>query len=387
MFRKLGFLFCFLFAFANADAFTTKARQAFLMDTNTGSVLYQKNAYKKMTPSSMSKLMTLYVTFEKLKSGGMNLYDNMLVSKKAWRMSGSRMFLLPNSFVSVEDLLRGVIVQSGNDACIVLAEGMAGSEKDFTVLMNSQAAELGLKKTHFVNATGMPERDHYMSAADIAHLSARIMKDFPEYYHYFSEKEFKYNNIKQPNRNNLLNIGGVDGLKTGHTDAGRYGVSVSAVKDGRRLIAVVNGTRNEKERAIEAQKLLQYGFLNFKNVIISNKDVSLAEVPVFLGASEKVKIVSKKPVIFSIPLAKKGKTQVTVKYLSVLSAPLVKEKKIGEVSIKLYNGKIYNFDLHPAKDVQKLGFFKRIFVTIKTWIKNFSFKDPKAQEKTRSFMV
>jgi D-alanyl-D-alanine carboxypeptidase (penicillin-binding protein 5/6) len=387
MFRRLGFLFCFLFACAQSEAFSSEAKQAFLMDGATGEVLYEKNAYEKMTPSSMSKLMTLYITFERLKGGSVKLQDNMLVSKQAWRMGGSKMFLSPDTSVSVEDLLRGVIVQSGNDACIVLAEGLAGSEKDFASLMNAKAAELGLKNTHFINATGMPDKEHYMSAEDIAYLSVRIMEDFHEYYHYFSEKEFTFNNIKQPNRNNLLSVGGVDGLKTGHTEVGKYGVSVSAIKDGRRLIAVVNGTRNEKERASEAQKLLQYGFLNFENVIISDKNTNLGEIPVHLGVLEKVKFSTTKPVVFTIPITKKGQTEVKVKYLSAISAPISKGTKIGEVYVKLHDGREYSFDLYPSQDVEKLGFFKRSFIAIKSWIKNFSFKEPISIEEIRSFVV
>jgi serine-type D-Ala-D-Ala carboxypeptidase (penicillin-binding protein 5/6) len=387
MFRRLGYLFCFLFIFLQANAFSTKAQYAFLIDATTGSVLYKKNAYKKMAPSSMSKLMTLYITFERLQNGSMKLPDKILVSTKAWRMGGTRMFLPPNTFVSVEDLLRGVIVQSGNDASVVLAEGIAGSEKDFAALMNAKALELGLKQTHFSNATGLPNKDHYMSAADIATLSAKIIKNFPKQYHYFSETEFTFNNIKQSNRNTLLNINGVDGLKTGNTDAGKYGVVVSASQDGRRLIAVINGARNVKERAIEAQRLLQYGFLNYSNIAISKKLNALDQIPVFLGEIDKVNFGTKEPIIFTIPLTKKGKTQVKVKYPSIVYAPIDMSKKIGDITIKLYDGQTYNLDLYPAKEVKKVGFLKEIFVKIKTWFQTFSFSPPKSNEKTRDFMI
>ena len=387
MFKRLIYLFCFLSVFVQVHAFSTKARYAFLMDATTGMVLYEKNAHKKMTPSSMSKLMTLYLTFERLKNGSMKLYDNIPVTTKAWKMTGSRMFLLPNTFVSVEDLIRGVSVQSGNDASVALAEGIAGGEGDFVALMNAKALELGLKNTHFANATGLPHRNHYMSAADIAHLSARIIRDFPEYYHYFSEKQFEFNNIKQPNRNTLLHVSGIDGLKTGHTNAGKYGIAISAFKDGRRLIAVVNGVSNEKGRATEAHKLLQYGFLNFTNVTIAKTGTSLGKVPVFLGAVKKVGLKTKQGIAFTVPLAKKGKTEVKIKYPSMLRAPVNKFKKIGEVNIKLYNGSVYNFNLYPSEEVKKAGFFGSIFIKIKTWFKTFSFAAPKTDEKIRAFMV
>ena len=387
MFKKLVCLFIFLFVFLRAEAFSTKARYAFLMDATTGTVLYKKNAYKKMTPSSMSKLMTLYITFERLKSGNMKLYDSIPVSTKAWRMKGSRMFVSPNTFVSVEDLLRGIIVQSGNDACIVLAERIAGSEEDFVDFMNAKAKELGLKNSHFANATGMPHRNHYMSAADIANLSARIIRDFPGYYHYFSEKQFLYNKINQPNRNTLLHVNGVDGLKTVHTSVGKYGIAVSAFKDGRRLIAVVNGLANERARATEAHRLLQYGFLNFMNVAVTGDKTILGEVPVFLGDVEKVKFRTKKDMVFTIPVSQKGKTTIQMKYLSVLHAPVDNMTKIGEVKVKLYDGRVYNFDLYPSKKIGKTNFFSSMFTKVKNFFKNFSFSSPQPKEEVHSFMI
>jgi D-alanyl-D-alanine carboxypeptidase (penicillin-binding protein 5/6) len=387
MLKKLGYLLVTLAVCSQVSALDTKARHAFLLDATTGTVLHQKSAYQKMTPSSMSKLMTLYITFERLKAGDIKLQDTLPVSTNAWKMGGSKMFLAPNTFVPVESLLRGVIVQSGNDACLVLAEGIAGGEKEFVNLMNVKAAELGLKHTQFANATGMPDKNHYMSAADIGQLSARIIADFPDYYHYFSEKEFEFNNIKQPNRNTLLYVSGVDGLKTGHTDAGKYGIAASSLKDGRRLIAVVNGLRNEKERAEEAQKLLQHGFLNFINVTVSSPNVPLGVVPVSLGTVKRVKLGTKKPLVLTIPVANKGQTEIKVTYQSALAAPVTMEQKVGEVAIKLYNGDQYSLDLYPTTNIEKLGFFKSTFVKIKTWFKNFTSKEQKPQVETNSFSI
>jgi D-alanyl-D-alanine carboxypeptidase (penicillin-binding protein 5/6) len=384
MLKKLVFLLVTMSIFSrDCYAFSTKAQYAFLMDTTTGEILYEKNSTLRMTPSSMSKLMTLYITFERLKSGNMKLQDNIIVSNKAWRMGGSRMFLSPNSFVSIENLVRGVIVHSGNDACVVLAEGIAGDERDFVTLMNAKAVELGLKNTQFANATGMPDHGHYMSAADIGNLSDRLIKDFPDYYHYFSEKEFEFNKIKQKNRNTMLTINMVDGLKTGHTESGKYGIAASSFKGNRRLIAVVNGLRDEKERAEEAQKLLQHGFLNFTNVTISNKSTILGEVPVFLGKVNKVSFSTKQPLVLTIPVVNKGQTEVKVTYPSKLTAPIDMDSKIGEVNIKLYDGRTYSFDLHPSETVERLGFFHRIYIKAKALIT----KEPKPNTETRIFMV
>ena len=226
-----------------------------------------------------------------------------------------------------------------------------------------------------------------MSAADIARLSTKIIQDFPNYYHYFSEKEFAFNNIKQRNKNTLLHTDGVDGLKTGHTDAGKYGIVVSAFKNGRRLVAVVNGIHNKKERAIEARKLLQHGFLNFTNIEVSRDDNSLGDIHVFLGNVEKVRFGPKKPIKFTVPITHRKQNKVTLKYSSVLSAPIDKNKKVGEVNIKLYDGRKYNFDLYPIREVKQLGFFKRMFVKAKTCLQTFSFSAPKDEEKTKSFMM
>jgi D-alanyl-D-alanine carboxypeptidase (penicillin-binding protein 5/6) len=346
-----------------AFGFDTKARQAFLVDADTGAVLYEKNAQARMTPSSMSKLMTLYLVFERLKSGQLKLTDTFLVSEKAWRTQGSKMFLPHNASVSVEDLLRGVIVQSGNDASIVLAEGIAGSESDFAALMNAKAAELGLQHSHFVNSTGWPHSQHYMTAADIATLCLAIIKTFPEYYSYFAEKDFVFNNIKQPNRNTLLNtLHGVDGLKTGHTQVGKYGIAVSAVKDGRRLVAVVNGLKNDSERAAEATRLLQYGFLNFVNIVLLSSQKDLIEVPVLLGDNKKVRIGSKQDLIFTVPITFKGQNEVKLEYPCLLYAPVSLDKKVGQIEIKLYNGEVRNFDLYTLGRSNRLGIIKRFFV-------------------------
>src|SRR5215472_1922295 len=246
----------------------TAARWACVVDFNTGTTLMDKDADVQMTPSSMTKIMTAYIVYGMLKAGRLKLDQTLPVSERAWRMGGSKMFVPLGAQVAVEDLIRGMIVQSGNDACIVLAEGIAGSEEQFAELMNQKARELGLTNSHFLNATGWPQPGHVMSARDLATLSRRIIQDFPEYYKYDSEKTFKYNNIEQGNRNPLVQKGLADGLKTGHTDDGGYGLVASAQRNGRRVILVLNGMITMRERAEESERLLEWSFREFEDVTL-----------------------------------------------------------------------------------------------------------------------
>ncbi|HEY8189199.1 MAG TPA: D-alanyl-D-alanine carboxypeptidase family protein, partial [Micavibrio sp.] len=242
-----------------AETMETPAKQAIMLDFDTGAILMEKNADERMTPSSMSKEMTMYMVFEALKSGKLTLEQTLPISERAWRMQGSKMFVGINSQVKVEDLVRGVIIQSGNDAAIALAEGVGGTEDNFALMLNKKAEELGMKNSHFMNASGWPDPQHYSTAHDLSILAYRMVHDFPEYYHYYSEKEFTYNNIKQGNRNPLLyrNIG-ADGIKTGHTDEGGYGLIGSGILDNRRVIFVVNGLSSMQERADESARMLEW---------------------------------------------------------------------------------------------------------------------------------
>ena len=248
-----------------ARAYETSAGQAILVDANTGTVLFEKNADEITFPSSMTKLMTIYLVFAHLADGSLHLDDELPVSEKAWRMQGSKMFVEVGTSVRVEDLLRGVVVQSGNDATVVLAEGLAGSEEAFAVEMTEMAQELGMTNSVFRNASGWPDPDHVSSARDLAILAQRTIEDFPQYYHYYAEEVFVWHDIEQHNRNPLLyNTPGADGLKTGHTEAAGYGLTASAERDGRRLILVVNGLASTQERASEGQRLIEYGFREFE---------------------------------------------------------------------------------------------------------------------------
>ena len=300
-------------------ALDTAARQAIVVDYNTGATILEKDSESAMTPSSMTKLMTAYILYGLLKSGRLQLSQELPVSEKAWRMGGSKMFVPLGGSVRVEDLIRGMIVQSGNDACIVLAEGVAGSEEQFVELMNAKAREMGLQKTNFRNVTGWPDPEHRMSARDIATVARRIIQDFPEYYKYDAEKSFKYNNIDQPNRNTLVQKGAADGLKTGHTDDGGYGMVVSSLRGGRRVIVVVNGLTSMKLRAEEAERLLDWSYREFENVSLFTAGDTVEQAPVWLGTAATVPLVGGRDLVMTLPRGWKNKAKITVAYTRVRS--------------------------------------------------------------------
>ena len=339
----------------------TTATHAILIDFDTGTVLLDKNADVKMPTSSMSKTVTLYLVFDALKKGQWKLTDELAVSEKAWKMQGSKMFVKVGSKVKVEDLIRGVIVDSGNDATIVLAEGLAGSEDDFVERMNALARQLGMNNSHFMNASGWPADGHYSTARDLALLAEHLIKDFPEYYHYFAEKEFTYNNITQPNRDLVLDkVPGADGLKTGHTDIAGYGLISSAVRNGRRLILVVNGLQSIEQREQEPARLLEWGFRNFENKKILSKDEEVDQAKVWLGQSDEVPLVADKDVTVVLPLAGESDMKMTVSYKGPVEAPIKKGTVIGKLHIVIPDQKPQDVDLVAGKDVEHEGIFGRV---------------------------
>jgi D-alanyl-D-alanine carboxypeptidase (penicillin-binding protein 5/6) len=352
------------FAPARADDANTIARQAIIIDYDTGTVLLEKNADQRMTPSSMTKELTMYLVFEALKNGKLTLDQTLPVSERAWRMQkatagASVMFEKLGSQVKVEDLVRGVIVQSGNDAAITLAEGIGGTEDNFALMMNKKAEELGMKSSHFMNASGWPDPNHYSTARDLATLAWHQIHDFPEYYHYYSEKEFTYNNIKQGNRNPLLYRGiGADGLKTGHTDDGGYGLIGSGKLGDRRVIVVINGLDSMQSRADEGARLLEWGLKTFENVHIFKPGDTVDRAVVALGTHEEVPLTVEKDLQVTLPLAGKNDLKVTVTYDSPLKAPVTKGQKVGTVHIEAPNLKPLDEPLVAAANVNKLGFFK-----------------------------
>ena len=355
---------------SNANAYETQARNAILMDATTGEYLFVKDHEKMIPPASMSKLMTIYLLFEELKRGNVSLEDTFTVSENAWRKGGaatggSTMFLKIGEEVKVEDLIRGIIVQSGNDACIVVAENIAGTEEEFAALMNEKAAEIGLKNSHFANSTGLPDPEHKMSVEDLAKLSERIINEFPEFYHIFSQKEFTYNGIKQGNRNPLLySMIGADGLKTGHTEEAGFSLTASAKRGDRRLIAVMAGMKSNKERADESNSLMAYGFSEFDNYTIITADDVVAEIPVWYGKEKTVDAGVDKDLIKTMQRIKSKTAKVKLFYDKPLTAPVAKGQKVGEIVVE-YDDKENIYPLIAKKDVKKLGILGRFIANVK----------------------
>lgn len=336
------------------------------MDYDTGMVLFAKNADEKMPTSSMSKTMTMYVVFQALKQGRIQLDTELQVSEKAWKKGGSKMFVEVNDRVSVDDLIQGVIVQSGNDATIVLAEGLSGTEEGFADAMNASAAELGMTSSNFMNASGWPDPDHYSTARDLATLAHHLISDFPEYYHYYSEQEFTYNNIKQPNRNPLLyrNIG-ADGIKTGHTEAGGYGLMASGTRNGRRVILVVNGLEDEKARAQEGARLLEWGLSGFENVNLFAAGELVGEAQVAMGKKEVVSLTVQEDVAITIPKTVKNDLKVEIVYEGPVVAPIRKGTEIATLKINVPRVSEFEVPLYAGEDIEALGFFASTVEKIK----------------------
>jgi len=360
--KKLIFVFfLFLVLSKNVFAIETIAKQAILYDMDTKSVLFKKNSDQLVSPSSMSKIMTIYYVFKKISEGELSLQDEFIVSKKAWKKGGSKMFVKVNEKVKVEDLIRGIIVQSGNDACIVLAEGLSGSEKLFSEELTELGKEIGLKNSFFTNSTGWPDPQHLMTVDDLLTLSIRTIKDFPDLYHYYSEKEFTFSGIKQLNRNPLLFTDlNSDGLKTGHTSLGGYGLVATVKKNDRRLILVLNGLNSSKDRAKEAQRLLKIGFNQFEILKIAEANEKLKTLNVWGGDKKKINIFSKDEIKITIPKKIKKQLSFAIKYQSPLIPPITSEEPIGEFLIKKNKEILKKFKLFTDQNVKKMNFFQKI---------------------------
>lgn len=344
-----------------AQTIESPASHAILLDDTTGVVLFEKNADEPMAPASMSKLMTLLMVFERLREGSISLEDTMRVSEAAWRMGGSRMFVEHNSRVSVADLLKGVIIQSGNDASVVLAEGLAGSEEAFAEEMTRRGREIGMTLTTFRNSTGWPDPEHLTTAHDLAILAKRIIDEFPEYYEIFKETEFTYNGIRQGNRNPLLYKDiGADGLKTGHTEESGYGLVASATRNGRRLILVINGLESVNQRSQESERLLDIGFREFNNYPLFAANDVVEEAQVWLGDESTVPLVLEKDLLLTMSRKARRDMKVTVVYESPLPAPIAKGARLAQLRIDGPNMEPVVHDLVAAVDVDRLGFVGRL---------------------------
>ncbi|MDR3536161.1 MAG: D-alanyl-D-alanine carboxypeptidase [Acetobacteraceae bacterium] len=346
----------------------TTARWGYIQDFATGATLLNKLADEEVPPSSMTKLMTIYLVYERLKSGRMRLEDELPVSEKAWRMGGSKMFVQLGSTVKVEDLIRGIIVDSGNDACIVLAEAISGSEEQFAELMNVKAKELGLTHTNYQNCTGWPDPNQHMSVRDIALLAGHIIRDFPEYYHYDSEKTFKYNGIDQGNRNPLVQKGTADGLKTGHTEAGGYGVVASTLRNGRRVILVLNGMASMRERAEESERLMDWAFANFEDVTLFSAGDVVENVKVWLGTSPTVPLVGGRDLVVTMPRNWRKNASVKVSYDSPIRAPVAKGDTLGKLTVSGDGVPSMDVPLLAGADVPKLGLPGRAIAVLSHYV-------------------
>jgi len=362
-----AFVFTFTGGFpSTAQTIKTTARSAYIIDLSTNTVLLNKNADLALPPASMSKLMTIYIVFELIKNRSLSLEDKFIVSKKAWRKGGSKMFVRIGDQVSISNLLRGIIVQSGNDACIVIAEGISGSETAFAKLMTKKAQELGLINSTFNNATGWPHPNQQMSARDLGTLSALVIEKFPQLYKIFAEKTFKYNQIKQGNRNPLLyrNIG-ADGLKTGHTKTAGYGLTASAIRKGRRNILVLNGMKSVRQRSVESFRLMEWAFRAFKPIILFKKNEEVTKADVWLGTSAKLPLVVSSDIKITVPVIVTKKLKVTAVMTNPVAAPIKRGQELGTLKISAPGVQNKEFELFAGNDVAQLGLIGRLGAAVK----------------------
>lgn len=336
------------------------AKAYILTDFNSGRVLAEKEADTRLEPASLTKIMTAYVVFRELAKGNLKLEDMVTVSEKAWRTEGSRMFAQVGAQISVENLLKGMIVQSGNDASVALAEHVAGDESVFAQMMNQNAERLGMKNTHFKNSMGLPDPDHYTSARDLATLTQAMIEEFPEYYKWHAIKEFQFNNIKQVNRNRLLwRDPTVDGVKTGHTEGAGYCLVTSAVRDGMRLISVVMGTKSDNERANANQALLNYGFRFFETRPLYKANEKLAEARVWKGDNTMVDLGLSRDFFVTFPRGQYNNLKASMEVNNSITAPVNKGDKLGAIKVALNDQIVGQVDLTAMKDVPLGGWFRR----------------------------
>ena len=365
---RFAFFSCSLFlaawtigaAPADAQLFESGASHVYLVDFQTGAVLINKNGDASMAPASMTKMMTVYLLFERLKDGSLSLEDTFRVSEKAWRKGGSKMYVDVGSRVKVEDLLRGIVVQSGNDASIVVAEGLAGSEVAFATEMNRAGHELGMTNTRFFNASGWPHPEHLTTAHDLAVLTAATIRNFPEFYHYYSEKIFKYNGIEQYNRNPLLRKEmGADGLKTGHTESSGYGIVASAMRNDRRLILILNGMSSENARSSESERVLDLGFREWDNYTLFKAGDVAASANIWLGSVESVPLVIEKEVTLTLRRRARRAMVVKVLYDEPIPAPIARGARIAKLVVTMPQTKPLELPLVAGTDIGRLGMIGR----------------------------
>jgi D-alanyl-D-alanine carboxypeptidase (penicillin-binding protein 5/6) len=345
------------------------AKSHVLVDFESGRVIAESNSDEILPPASITKLMTSYVVSHELHAGNIQLDDEVLISEKAWRMIGSRSFIKVNTKVPVEALLRGMIIQSGNDAAVALAEHIAGSEEVFAQMMNQYAQQLGMTNTHYMNATGLPDPQHYTTARDIAILSAALIRDFPEHYAWYSEKEYTYNEITQHNRNKLLwRDSSVDGLKTGHTEEAGYCLAASAKRGSMRLISVVLGTRSENARAQETQKLLNYGFRFFETHHLYKANAIVTNTKIWKGQTDNLSLGVAEDLVITIPRGQYDSLNAVTNVTQPVIAPIAAGTPLGEVEIHLGDELVAKHTLVALSDVPQGSWWRRLIDTIMLWI-------------------
>ena len=375
MFKKISlinFILLFLTQVAHSNI-EIKARTAILQDFLSGEILYEKEPDRSIYPASMTKIMTAIIAFDLIKSGDLNLEDEFIISERAWRLSTagySSMFIMVGDNVSVEDLLKGIIVASGNDACIALAEGIAGTEEEFAILMTMKAKELGMENTNFANSSGINDPDNYSTVRDILIMSNYLIREHPDYYQWFSEKEFTWDRtggdpITQGNRNPLLykNIG-ADGIKTGYLAVERYSLASSLERKGRRLIAVGSGFETKNARSRESSKLLTYGLTNFDLIQIAKSNDPIDKIEVWLGKDEYVDVFVNKDIYNTIKKAQKRKLKVTLNYTGPIEAPIKKNQVLGKLKVIYDQDLLGEYDLLASKDVKKVNIFSRLIKSL-----------------------
>ena len=373
---KLKFLTVFiilLLTFNSNAAFDIKARTAILQDYLSGEILFEKDPEKSIYPASMTKIMTAIIAFELIRSGDLNLDEKFLISENAWRLSSagySSMFIMVGDEVSVENLLKGIIIASGNDACVALAEGIAGTEDEFAIMMTAKAKEIGMKNTNFANSSGINNTENVSTVRDIMLMSNYLIKEFPKEYKYFSEKEFTWDRtggdpISQGNRNPLLyKTLGVDGIKTGYLAVEKYSLASSVYRNGRRLIAVGSGFNTKNDRSRESAKLLTWGLTNFDLIEIAKSNKAVDNVDVWLGKKDTVDVYVKTDIYKTIPKSRKKHLTVSITYKGPIQAPIKRDDVIGKLKVVYKNELIEEYDLFAFENVKRLNIFSRLIKSI-----------------------
>ena len=364
--QTITFILLIFLISKNVFAIDTKAEQAIVMDFDTNEILFEKNSNSKTPPASMTKIMTVYAAFDRLKNTDLSINNECTVSAKAYKMGGSRTFLEIDDKVSIDDLLKGIIIQSGNDASVALAECLAGTEEDFAKLMNVYAKRLGMNNTNFINSSGWPEDDHYSTVYDLAILSNAVIREFPNLYLYFADEEFTYNDIKQPNRNKLLSsVQGADGLKTGFTKASGWGIAATAKREDRRITVVINGTNSSRSRMNESANLINWAFSQTSQKELVSEGQVITQVDVWLGNKPRVNLISSRKVVSTLSFDQLQLIKSSIQYKKPLDAPILKGNSYGKLLISIEGKPNIEIDLVAEEDVGTINPILKIFAALK----------------------